>query len=320
MPCSRRPGTGITCRVIEALNIMEMHPKIAYLFQGREAQYPKNLEAKYPRIFTKIMDTWDTPAVDPIIEDLLIDKRGGRQGFPAEVMSEILMLGRIQDRLKEIREEKAGTGQPKDPWGQESVRRELAGQQIPYNQQGFFRSVDLGNEAAIMLFIRAGVEVEVRNPNGWTPLLAAAYIGSEKGADVLLKHGANVDAQDKQGYTPLHWAAFKGFPGMTKLLLDAKARPDAQSDMGLTPLHQAAMMGHVRIVEALLIAGAKVDVTNNEGCTPLHQAVADASVDVIKQLVAAGADMNIKDNTGASPLDLAKKRNKAPVLAALGVA
>jgi len=83
-------------------------------------------------------------------------------------------------------------------------------------------------------------------------------------------------------------------------------------------LHQAAMMGHVRIVEALLIAGAKVNETNNDGCTPLHQAVADASVEVIKQLVAAGADLHIKDLTGTSPLELAKKRNKAPVLAALG--
>src|SRR5689334_1041972 len=277
---------------------MEMHPKIAYLFQGREAQYPKNLEAKYSRIFNKIMDAWDTPAVEPIFEDLLIDKRGGRQGFPPEVMSEILMLGRIQDRLREIREAKSGAGQSKDPWSQEAVKRGLDREQIPYNQQGFFRSVDLGNEAAIMLFIQAGVDVEMRNPNGWTPLLAAAYIGSEKAANVLLKHHANVDARDKQGYTPLHWSSFKGFPGMTKLLLDGKANPNAQSDMGLTPLHQAAMMGHIRIVEALLKGGAKVNETNNEGCTPLHQAVADASVDVIKQLVAAGADLNLKDNTG----------------------
>lgn len=298
---------------------MEMHPKIAYLFKGRESQYPQNLEVKYGRIFEKIMSNWDTPAIDAIFEDLLLDKRGGRQGFPSEVMSEILMLGRIQDRLKEIREEKSGEGQHKDPWSQEGVRSDLAREQIPYNEQGFFRAIDLGNETAIMLFIRAGVSIEMKNPNGWTPLLAAASVGSEKAVALLLKNGANVDATDQQGYTPLHWAAFKGFPGITKMLLDGKSKPNEKSDMGLTPLHQAAMMMHVRIVDALLKAGANVNETNNEGCTPLHQAVADASVDVIKQLVAAGADLNIKDLTGISALELAKKRNKAPVLDALGV-
>ena len=298
---------------------MEMHPKIAYLFEGREAQYPKNVEARYPRVFGKIMDNWDTPGADPVFEDLLMDKRGGRQGFPAEVMGEILLLGRIHDRIREIREEKAGRGQPKDPWGQEEVKRGLAREQITYDQQGFFRAIELGNEQAVSLFFRAGINIEIRNPSGWTPLIIAAYNGREKSTTLLLSKDANVDAKDGQGYTALHWAAFKGFLGVTQLLLAGKANVNVQSDMGLTPLHQAAMMGHVRIVDTLIKGGAKLDEANNDGWTPLHQAVADASAEVIKQLVAAGADLNIKDLREVSPLELAKKRNKAPVLAALGV-
>lgn len=298
---------------------MEMHPKIAYLFQGREAQYPKNVEARYARVFNKIMDNWDTPGADAVFEDLLMDKRGGRQGFPAEVMGEILLLGRIHDRIREIREEKAGLGQPKDPWGQESVKRGLAREQISYDLHGFFRAIELGNEQAVSLFFQAGISIEVRNPSGWTPLIVAAYNGREKSIALLLGKDANVDAKDGQGYTALHWSVFRGFLGVTKLLLEGKANVNAQSDLGLTPLHQAAMMGHVRIVEALIKGGAKLDETNNDGWTPLHQAVADANVDVITQLVAAGANLNTKDLRGVSPLELAKKRNKAPVLAALGV-
>jgi ankyrin repeat protein len=298
---------------------MEMHPKIEHLFKGREAQYPKHVEAKYPRIFNKIMDLWGTPEADALFEDLLLDKRGGRQGFPPEVMGEILLLGRIQDRLKELREAKAGLGLPKDPWSQETVKRGLAREQISYDQQGFFRSIELGNETAIALFLQAGVSIESRNPAGWTPLVAAAYAGSEKGANALLQRTPNLDAKDSQGYTALHWAAFKGALGVTKLLTGASANVNTQSDLGLTPLHQAAMMGHVRVVDALIKSGANLNETNNDGWTPLHQAVSDASVEVIQALVAAGADMNIKDLRGVSPLDLAKRRNKPPVLAAMGV-
>ena len=298
---------------------MEMHPKIEALFKGREAQYPKNVETKYPRVFGKIMENWDTPEADFVFEDILMDKRGGRQGFPAEIMGEILLLSRIHDRIKEIREAKAGLGQPKDPWGQEMIKRGLAREQISYDQQGFFRAIELGNEQAIALFMQAGVNLESRNPAGWTPMIAAAYAGSEKSIGALLKKPLNVDGKDSQGYTALHWAAFKGFLNPVKLLITAKANVNAQSDLGLTPLHQAAMMGHVRIVEALTDGNANVNEINNDGWTPLHQAVSDASVEVIQRLVAAGADLNIKDLRNVSPLDLAKRRNKSPVLAALGV-
>ncbi len=299
---------------------MEMHPKIEPLFKGREAQYPKNVEAKYPRVFGRIMDSWGTPEADIIFEDLLMDKRGGRQGFPAEVMGEILLLSRIHDRIKEIREAKAGLGQPKDPWGQEIIKRGLAREQISYDQQGFFRAVELGNEQAISLFLQAGVNVEARNPAGWTPLLAAAYAGSEKGIGALLKKPVNVDAKDSQGYTALHWAAFKGFLNPVKLLIAAKANVNVQSDLGLTPLHQAAMMGHIRIIDALIEGSANVNEINNDGWTPLHQAIADANVEVVQRLVAAKADLNIKDLREVSPVDLAKRRNKGPILAALGIA
>jgi ankyrin repeat protein len=299
---------------------MEMHPKIAYLFQGREAQYPKHLEAKYSRVFGKIMDHWGAPEAEVVFQDLLLDKRGGRQGFPPEVMGEILMLGRIHDRIKEIREEKLGLGLPKDPWGQESVKRGLAREQISYDEKGFFRAVELGNELAISLFLNAGVNIESKNPAGWTPLIAGAFAGSEKSINTLLQKSPNLDATDSQGFTALHWAAFKGFPGPTKMLIEAKANVNAQSDLGLTPLHQAAMMGHLRAVDALIRGGAKLDVPNNDGWTPLHQAVSDGSVEIIERLVAAGADLHIKDHRGSSPVDIAKRRNKAPVLAALGAA
>lgn len=297
---------------------MEMHPKIAALFKGREAQYPKNLETKYPRVFLKIMDSWDTAFATAVIEDFLIDKRGGRQGFPPEALGEIVLLGRIDDRLKELRELKAGLVRPKDPWGQEVIKRGLAREQITYDQQGFFRAAELGNERALMLFIQAGVDTEVRNPAGWTPLIAAAYNGSQKGVSTLLTIDLKVDAKDGQGYTALHWAAFKGLTVITKLLLDGKANANVQSDMGLTPLHQAAMCGHLAVVTELIKGGAKIDEVNNDGWTPLHQAVADANVEVIKRLVAAGANLHIEDLRKSSPLNLAKRRNKVAVLAALG--
>ena len=68
-------------------------------FEGAEGKYPRNLEESYPRILEKIIMLWGSPEIDDCLNDLLIDTRGGRAGFPAEVMAEIFNLQNLHDRL-----------------------------------------------------------------------------------------------------------------------------------------------------------------------------------------------------------------------------
>ncbi|HEX6005745.1 MAG TPA: ankyrin repeat domain-containing protein [Burkholderiales bacterium] len=293
---------------------MEMHEKIARYFEGKEQFYPAALEAKYARIFNRIMDLWGLQELEDYFAELMVDKRGGRQGFPPDVLNDILTLSRIHGRILELSAPKQAE---EDPWASDVARRTLQAEQIEFNVQGFERAVQIGNERAVKIFLKAGVRANDKDASGFTPLLKAASLNRTSVAAVLIDAKADINVHDLQGFTPLHWAAFRGFPEMTKLLVERGADVNAKSNMGLTPIMQATMWGHDRIVAYLLSKGGRPNEADNEGLTALHNAVSDGHVKVVKVLMAAGADVNAKSAKGMTPLVIAQKKNNPELLAAL---
>lgn len=55
------------------------------------------LERKYPRIIEHVVELWNKDALDHYLNDLMIDDRGNRHGFPEEIASEILFLRALHD-------------------------------------------------------------------------------------------------------------------------------------------------------------------------------------------------------------------------------
>jgi hypothetical protein len=54
---------------------------------------PNQLLRIYPRIANRIAFAWPDPkALQEVLDDVLIDRRGGRKGFPPFVLSELLRL------------------------------------------------------------------------------------------------------------------------------------------------------------------------------------------------------------------------------------
>lgn len=53
------------------------------------------MEELYPKILARIAMTWRTPEAVDYLKKLIVDERGGRAGFPMEVMSELLMLSSV---------------------------------------------------------------------------------------------------------------------------------------------------------------------------------------------------------------------------------
>ena len=61
---------------------------------------PANLLRDFPRIANRVAHEWNDPvAARAILDDLLIDRRGGRHGFPPAVLSELLTLKSILDGI-----------------------------------------------------------------------------------------------------------------------------------------------------------------------------------------------------------------------------
>ena len=54
---------------------------------------PLELCNAYPRVANRIAQCWDDLAVtEAVLDDLLVDHRGGRKGFPAQIAVELLRL------------------------------------------------------------------------------------------------------------------------------------------------------------------------------------------------------------------------------------
>ena len=65
--------------------------------------YPHNTEEKYPRIAGKIAALWGTAQMTKYFSELLFDDRGGRAGFPPEVMTELFRLSNYHETTKPVR-------------------------------------------------------------------------------------------------------------------------------------------------------------------------------------------------------------------------
>lgn len=286
-----------------------MHPILAPLLKGREERYPHMLEANYARIFNEVMALWGKDELDQYFADLFLADKPGRQGFPFEVLREINFLHDLHEEAKQAKLT------IEDVWSIESTKRGLEAERIEYSQEGFFRAVELGNENAIQLFLQAGVDIDLPNKAGWTPLMVAIFTSSESVANMLIDAGAKTDVQDGHGYGPLHWAAYRGFETVTRRLLQSGVPADLKSRAGLTPLLQASAMGHAKTASVLLEEGANVNESDNDGWTPLHKAVANGYAEVVKLLMQAGADPNARHVSGATPISIAQQKQKAEIIA-----
>jgi ankyrin repeat protein len=97
---------------------------------------------------------------------------------------------------------------------------------------------------------------DVKDVEGFTPLMNAIKNGNTDGAQTAIKNGGNVNAATPSGITALFIAAGMGQKDMVKLLIEKGANVNQKADGGFTPLMQAAMVGQKEVVQMLLDAGA----------------------------------------------------------------
>ena len=202
------------------------------------------------------------------------------------------------------------------PWTQQhldaaDVRPDMSGAAFtPPNQYG---SPDM-----------SGVEVDVRGPYGFTPLMIASYRGNgldtgeddeEDGSAAiiqdLLMQGAKPNAtMDKTGETSLHLAARYARADAAKRLLEAGADANAQDNTGRTPLH-AAVSSDAQGVFQILLRNRATNLNSRmyDGTTPLILAARLAIEGMVEDLINADVDINSADDQGKTALHWAAAVN-----------
>ncbi len=151
------------------------------------------------------------------------------------------------------------TGQPRESYSfLEAVRKQdgagvnkvlqdktsyLLNAKDPYTGEGALHIIAKDrNQSYLGVFLaQPGIDVNLQDKQGNTPLMAAVQSGWDDGVTALLRKKANVNLPNTAGETPLIRAVLLHNYDMARALLDAGANPDkADYSGGLTAREYAA--------------------------------------------------------------------------------
>ncbi|REE91690.1 hypothetical protein A8990_104198 [Paenibacillus taihuensis] len=179
----------------------------------------------------------------------------------------------------------------------------------------FFNEISNGDLDEIKVFIENGINVNEKDENGQTALMAAVMSNNPAAVKLLLERKADVDAFGihKEDRNPINFASAHGFVDVVKILLEYRPNMKLLNVYGGTPLIPACEQGHYEVAK-LLLEETDVDVNhiNNLGYTALYEVAfspnrSSVYEDITTLLIKHGADINIKDKEGRTPLDIARK-------------
>ncbi|MFC1524470.1 ankyrin repeat domain-containing protein [Thermodesulfobacteriota bacterium] len=140
----------------------------------------------------------------------------------------------------------------------------------------------------VQYLLDAGVEVEVFDDEGMTPLLESCAWGEPENGVALIKAGADINHRNQEGMTGMHILAAKGEHYRSQDLIDA-----------------------------LVDNGFDINTANEQGDTPLHLAVKSYQglstyskkdfLETMRHMIAKGADPTQQNLSGETPRSLAEK-------------
>jgi ankyrin repeat protein len=160
----------------------------------------------------------------------------------------------------------------------------------------FFRAIDVDNGDAVARMLGAGLDPNQLDTHGQPALIVALQGESLKAAKVLWDaKGIQIDVRNHAGETPLMMAALKAEVDAAAALV---ARGAAVQKEGWSPLHYAATGGSAAIVKLLLARGAVLEARSPNGSTPLMMAARYGNEEAVDALLAAGGDRTLKNDLG----------------------
>jgi uncharacterized protein len=132
-----------------------------------------------------------------------------------------------------------------------------------------------GDASEVSALLKGGVDPNIADGNGRTPLIHASAARNSQVVALLLRNRADPARQDKEGFTALRAAADSGDVESVRALLDAGADVNFKHVRGLTALMTASSRGNTEIVRLLLSRGANVRAKSDHGYDALSYASMD---------------------------------------------
>jgi ankyrin repeat protein len=145
--------------------------------------------------------------------------------------------------------------------------------------------------------LRNGADINVKNKDELTPLLASSSLNDDTIEKYLVDQGADLNIGDIFGNTALMMAIHND-EKMAKYLVEHGADVNVENKYGDTALILAVNRDNDEMVKYLLKHGADVNIGNKA----LLSAIENENDKIVKYLLKYKADVNVKDEYGNTPL------------------
>ncbi|KAI4892557.1 hypothetical protein NFI96_024723 [Prochilodus magdalenae] len=181
-------------------------------------------------------------------------------------------------------------------------------------QSVLFKAVKRNLDEAVAALIDSGVDVNVCDELGYTPLLLATELRNVEVFKVLISRKAQLDKKLPNQTSALHLAIQSGSMPITQILLDKGMDPNSIGPKDLTPLHLSALHSQPALMALLLRKGAQVNAVAQDGLTALHFASQCGHTETVAQLLEGKADVHIRDKQGRTALHWAANQGEAGII------
>jgi len=175
-------------------------------------------------------------------------------------------------------------------------------------EKGLLHAAQVGGALEIQLLLNTGVNINIININGWSPLLIACKNNTSDTVKLLIESGADLNFADPSGTTALMIATRDQNFEIVDVLCGKRVNLDHQNSQGKTALMLAVQCGYVEIVELLLSNGADANLMALDAETALIMAaskltfsnIQEKFLKIIEYLVHWNADVCHVDSRGAT--------------------
>ena len=157
-------------------------------------------------------------------------------------------------------------------------QKELAGEVL-------LKASESNNSELIRSLIAQGVDINVKDSSGFTPLHnIAKYYSDTETARLLIDNGADVHQKTRDGYTTLELAYMGGHSETAKLMKEKGVVGKNPTDLLWLMLEK----NNKSTITELVKSGADVNAKNSKGWTPLDVAESKDNADMVKTLTDLG--------------------------------
>ena len=169
-----------------------------------------------------------------------------------------------------------------------------------------FDAIQLHHYTRVQLFLKNGLDPDLRDQQQRTLLMSAGSLVTEKAAvkfsNLLLKYEARIELQDENGLSALHYAVLNQHENLVASFLEFAGNFDVnmKDSFGNTVLMLAVFTRNYDIVQSIVHVLRKydlfVDISNCEGLTPLILATLIHDNEIVRCLIEVGkASTEIRD-------------------------